>query len=236
MTTEGRAYTLNGMPESLEELPLFPLRTVLFPHATLRLHVFEERYRAMVNDCLRTDGPFGIALIREGSEVGSAEPYLVGTVARIVKVETYDDGRMDIEVQGERRFRIREFDDSRPYPLGRVQTVEEHGDPDPFDPAVLEARNAFEALVQRYFERQRFAVQVVFPTDPRTLSFTIANLLPVDDLVKQRLLEITDTVDRLEELLPYLRAALLEMQPVPAAGHTFVPLAAGDLQEWETPN
>ena len=202
------------MSESLEELPLFPLRTVLFPHATLRLHVFEERYRIMVQECLRTEGPFGVALIRgDGDEAGEpAEPYLVGTVARITKVETYEDGRMDIEVQGERRFRVREFDDSRPYLLGLVQAVEEHGDPDPQDPVVVEARDTFEALVQRYFERQRFSVQVSFPPDPRLLSFTIANLLPVDDLVKQRLLEITDTLDRFEELLPYLRAALFEMR------------------------
>ena len=157
------AYTGRGMPESLEELPLFPLRTVLFPHATLRLHVFEERYRIMVQECLRTDGPFGVALIREGSEVGDdAEPYLVGTVARITEVQNYDDGRMDITVQGERRFRIREFDESRPYLLGRVQPVEEHGDPDPKDPLVVEARETFEALVQRYFERQSFGVQVSF--------------------------------------------------------------------------
>jgi len=225
------------MPESLEELPLFPLRTVLFPHATLRLHVFEERYRTMVNDCLRTDGPFGVALIRDGEEIGEgAEPYLVGTVARIVKVETYEDGRMDIEVQGERRFRIRELDESRPYLLGRVQTVEEYPLLDPQDPLVIEARDTFEALVQRYFERQRFAVQVVFPPDPQMLSFTIANLLPVPDLVKQRLLEVTDTLDRLEELLPYLRAALQEMEPVTAAGRAFVPLATSDLDEWTNPN
>ena len=225
------------MPERLEELPLFPLRTVLFPHATLRLHVFEERYRAMVQDCLRDEGPFGVALIREGSEVGEgAEPYLVGTVARITKVETYDDGRMDIEVQGERRFRVREFDDSRPYLLGRVQPVEEHGDLDPQDPVVIEARDTFEALVQRYFERQRFAVQVSFPPDPRLLSFTIANLLPVDDLVKQRLLEITDTLDRLEEILPYLRAALRDMRPKPPHGPDFSPVAAKDLDEWTSPN
>ena len=225
------------MPESLEELPLFPLRTVLFPHATMRLHVFEDRYRKMVHDCLRTEGAFGIALIRDGEEAGPAEPYLVGTVARITKVETYDDGRMDIQVQGERRFRIREFDDrSHPYLLGLTQPVEEHGEPDPEDPLVVETRDVFQALVQRYFERQRFAFQVVVRPDPRTLSFTIANLLPVDDLVKQRFLEITDTLDRLEELLPYLRAALLELEPIPMANRAYVPLATGDLDDWATPN
>ena len=225
------------MSESLEELPLFPLRTVLFPHATLRLHVFEERYRIMVQECLRTDGPFGVALIRDGAEVGDeAEPYLVGTVARITKVENYDDGRMDIEVQGERRFRIRELDESRPYLLGRVQPIEEHGEPDPSDPLVIEARDTFEALVQRYFERQSFGVQVVFPPDPRMLSFSIASHLPVDDLVKQRLLEITDTLDRLEEILPYLRAALLDMRPASPAGRAFSPIQAKDLDEWTSPN
>jgi Lon protease-like protein len=224
------------MPESLEELPLFPLRTVLFPHATLRLHVFEERYRIMIHDCLRMDGPFGIALIRDGEENGPADPYLVGTVARITKVETYEDGRMDVEVVGERRFRVREFDESKPYLLGRVEPVEEHLAADPLDPVVLEARDTFQALVQRYFERQRFDVQVVFPPDPRALSFTIANLLPFDDLVKQRLLEITDTLDRFEELLPYLRAALREMQPIPTSGRSFMPLGTNDLDEWATPN
>lgn len=225
------------MPESLEELPLFPLRTVLFPHATLRLHVFEDRYRRMVQDCLRADGAFGIALIRDGSEVGeAAEPYLVGTVARITKVETYDDGRMDIQVTGEGRFRIRELDDSRPYLLGRVQPVEEHPEPDADEPLVVQARDLFQALVQRYFERQKFAFQVVVRPDPRTLSFTIANLLPLEDLVKQRLLEITDTLDRLEELLPYLRAALLDLEPVAPMGRAFVPLASSDLEDWTNPN
>jgi Lon protease-like protein len=225
------------MPESLEELPLFPLRTVLFPHATLRLHVFEERYRIMVHECLRTDSPFGIALIRQGEETGAAEPYLVGTVARITKVETYEDGRMDIEVIGERRFRIRRIDEeSHPYLLGHVETVEEHGAPDPLDDTVLEARETFVALVKRYFERQRFEVQVVFPSDPQMLSFTIANLLPVDDLVKQRLLEISDSLDRLDEMLPYLRAALQEAQPIDTKGHSFVPLATNDLSEWANPN
>lgn len=225
------------MPESFEELPLFPLRTVLFPHATLRLHVFEPRYRAMVQDCLKHDGPFGIALIRNGEEVGEhAEPYLVGTVARISKVETYEDGRMDIEVHGEGRFRIRHLDEnSYPYLIGHVEPVEEHGEPEADDPILVATRATFEALMQRYFERQRFSVQVVFPSDPRTLSFTVANLLPIDDLGKQRLLEITDTRERLEELLPYLQASLLELRPA-APAREYVPLAANDLEDWATPN
>ena len=66
------------MSEKLEELPLFPLQTVLFPYAEQYLHIFEERYQEMVQLCLKEDRPFGVVLIRSGSEVGPAEPYLVG--------------------------------------------------------------------------------------------------------------------------------------------------------------
>src|SRR5947207_994253 len=101
------------MSQSLEELPLFPLNAVIFPYAALQLHIFEERYRDMVRNCLEFDRPFGIVLIRSGGETGHADPYMVGTAVRITGVRNYDDGRMDIEVQGERRFRIRELDESQ---------------------------------------------------------------------------------------------------------------------------
>ena len=117
-------YNEGGMSEKLEELPLFPLETVLFPYAALQLHVFEERYRDMVRDCMSSDKPFGIVLIRSGDMTGgSAEPYMVGTAVRIVQVYTYEDGRLDIQVQGERRFRIRKIDESKPYLVGWVEPV-----------------------------------------------------------------------------------------------------------------
>ncbi|MFQ3669585.1 MAG: LON peptidase substrate-binding domain-containing protein, partial [Fimbriimonadaceae bacterium] len=113
------------MPEDLEELPLFPLETVLFPYASIQLHVFEDRYREMVRECVEYDRPFGIVLLKTGSEIGdpNAEPYLVGTAVRIRHIHTYEDGRMDLHVQGERRFRIRRLDESRPYLTGLVEPV-----------------------------------------------------------------------------------------------------------------
>jgi len=69
------------------ELPLFPLNTVLFPGATLPLHVFEERYKQMINQCLESRSPFGVLLIRSGNEVGTpTEPFEVGTTASIAHV------------------------------------------------------------------------------------------------------------------------------------------------------
>jgi len=222
------------MAQELEELPLFPLNTVLFPHAQIQLHVFEDRYRELVRVCLEDDRPFGIVLIRSGNEVGGdADPYLVGTVVRINEVHNYDDGRMDIYVQGERRFRIRRIDESGPFLMGYVEPVIEHAieDDERAEALLTQAREEFELLVQRLFERQEFSVQVVFPQDPVTLSFTIANLLSMENLQKQRLLEATDTLERFEELLPVLRNHILEAhQP------NYYRLASQDLREWITPN
>ncbi len=223
------------MSPQLEELPLFPLHTVLFPYANLRLHIFEDRYREMIRVCLKEDRPFGIVLIRSGSDNGPIDPYLVGTAARIVLAETYDDGRMDIQVQGERRFRIRELDDHTwPYLLGRVEPVVEHEmETSPHSGEVLEqARTEFEQLIQKLFAPQKFQVEVKFPEDPVALSFTIANLLPMENLDKQRLLETTDTLERMEDLLPILRGHISEATP----RTTYYRLTAEDLSDWILPN
>src|SRR5438270_2494584 len=155
-----------GMSEKLEELPLFPLNTVLFPYAELYLHIFEPRYQEMVQMCLKEDRPFGVVLIRAGSEAGNAEPYLVGTAVRIVGLHTYEDGRMDIHVKGERRFRIRKLDESHAYLLGRVEPVVEaeiEADSETED-MLARAKEEVEALIQRVFEH-RADVTVVFPSD-----------------------------------------------------------------------
>ena len=82
-------------PDDLIELPLFPLNVVLFPGMSLPLHIFEERYKAMIGACSEHDTPFGVLLIKEGQEVGDpAEPFQVGTTARITEVQQLEDGRM----------------------------------------------------------------------------------------------------------------------------------------------
>src|SRR5437773_5641479 len=102
-------------------LPLFPLNTVLFPGMGLPLHVFEERYRQMIGECLEADRCFGVCLIRYGSEVGGpAEPYLVGTQAEILAVRRLPDGRMNLVAAGRRRFRVVEITRWQPYILGEV--------------------------------------------------------------------------------------------------------------------
>jgi Lon protease-like protein len=110
------------------ELPLFPLRAVLCPGVALPLHIFEARYRLMVNRCIDRGEPFGVVLLREGREVGPLRGQVadIGTTAVIRRAGTYPDGRIDILTVGQQRFRLDEVDsDSEPYLVGRVTLLEE---------------------------------------------------------------------------------------------------------------
>ena len=84
------------------ELPLFPLNTVLFPGMPLPLHIFEDRYKQMINNCLEEKEPFGVVLIRNGKEALGplAQPHSIGCTARIVEVQKLSDGRMNITSVG----------------------------------------------------------------------------------------------------------------------------------------
>src|SRR3972149_3913808 len=107
------------------ELPLFPLNSVLFPGATLPLHIFEERYKLMIGRCLQSGAPFGVLLIRSGNEVGEAgEPLDVATPTRIVRVQPLDEGRMNLICLGERRFRLLKKLRETPYLVGEVEPLD----------------------------------------------------------------------------------------------------------------
>ena len=110
------------------ELPLFPLNSVLCPGIALPLHIFEDRYRALVRHCIDSSSPFGIVLIREGREVGTGAISFtgIGTIAEIRDAGKYDDGRYDLLVVGTRRFEIRQvLSGKRPYLVAEVDVLEE---------------------------------------------------------------------------------------------------------------
>jgi Lon protease-like protein len=107
----------------LLELPLFPLNSVLFPGTPLSLHIFEERYKLMLRRCIDANEPFGVVLIKSGSEVGRvAVPHLVGCSALVTDVEALDGGRMNITAVGVERFRTVSFEHNQPYLVGKVET------------------------------------------------------------------------------------------------------------------
>jgi Lon protease-like protein len=129
------------------ELPLFPLHTVLCPGIALPLHIFEERYRILVGQCLELEEPFGVVLIARGNEVGPVpEVASVGTTAMIRQAARYPDGRYDIVTVGEKRFRIDRVDTTcAPYAVADVSLVDE-----PFGGSPEQASEAAEVVGRRF--------------------------------------------------------------------------------------
>src|SRR5205809_7823326 len=96
-------------------LPLFPLNVVLFPHMPLPLHIFEPRYRQMIADCLEEGHSFDVVAIQAGSETGPATPHELGTVGQIIRIDRFDDCRMNLLAMGVSRFEIVGTADDRRY-------------------------------------------------------------------------------------------------------------------------
>lgn len=174
------------------ELPLFPLNTVLFPGQVLPLHIFEERYRLMIRHCLAQDVPFGVVLIKRGQEVGGdAEPYMVGTVARIIESTHLNDGAMNIVTVGVERFRIRRLLRDRPYLRGEVLSLP-MADPD--DPeSVLAAAHLVRDRVQQYItliaEAAGLQIQIEeIPSGAQQIGYLAAVTMQIDNKEKQELL------------------------------------------------
>jgi Lon protease-like protein len=197
---------------------LFPLNAVLFPGAVLNLHIFEPRYKQMINECLETGEGFGVALISEGTEAGDPNvmPHDVGSIAEIVDVQPLPFGRFFISTIGRERFRIIEIVNREPYLTVEAELIEE--DP-PTDFEVDELNEAVRSLFAQYqamlleFSGQESSVEL--PSDAQGASYLIGDTLQIAEPVKQRLLELDDTksrlraeVDFLERLLPQLRRLL----------------------------
>lgn len=190
-------------------LPLFPLPVVLFPGASLPLHIFEPRYRRMVARCLEFDRRFGL-VYHDPDRAGpfSTDSGGVGCVAFIERFQLLPDGRSLIRVQGEERFRILDGVESGEPFLEAV--VEPFTDPPPSDPEGLPARRRDSAaLFLRLLERVGREGNPVEALDPdRELSFRLARRVGVDPEWQQALLESTDEGERLDLLDRLFRAAI----------------------------
>ena len=190
-------------------LPLFPLHAVLFPHMEMPLRIFEPRYRQMLEFCQAQDGMFGVVLIRSGSEVGGpAQPFEVGTMAHIDAVQPRPDGTLAVTITGQRRFRLAEVVQNRPYMVGLVQPLDEVEGGDlrgPMDEAVTLAQNTLRRMLGLNGE---WSNRVPLPRDPARLSYALAERLPLDVQPRQELLEARTTFERLMRELPLLRHEL----------------------------
>ena len=182
------------------QLPLFPLNVVLFPNATMPLQIFEERYKLMLDACLKADSQFGVVLIRSGPEVGGdAVPHAVGTVARILQVNRVKEGGSFISIVGRRRFEIQRVVQQRPYLEATVTLLEEDQTVSLSQSELAAMREAVTLYVRLAMGlRGGWICQARIPSDPTTLSYHLPGLLAVSAVEKQALLEQASTLKRLE--------------------------------------
>lgn len=174
------------------ELPLFPLNSVLFPTMPLKLHIFEERYKLMINHCVDNQEPFGVVLIASGDEALGplATPYMVGTTAHIQHVQKLPYERMNIMAVGRDRFIVNELHNDRPYLYADVELQPFDENPEP----LAQSGTRLRPLVERYLGALEEARQVQIkgdqiPRDPMSLAYLAAMILQTDMAQKQDLLE-----------------------------------------------
>jgi Lon protease-like protein len=179
------------------ELGLFPLGLVLFPTERIPLHIFEPRYRELISECIAEDGEFGIVLAAEG---GIHE---VGTRARVTRVlETFDDGRMNIIVEGGERFRIVELTSGRSFQTADVDAVEDEDDP-PAEQDVERLLALYRELVAR---TESMAAEP--DADSTDFSFDLGARIDFGDELKQELLELRSPRERVERMIELLEAVI----------------------------
>jgi hypothetical protein len=184
-----------------EEIPLFPLNTVLFPGGPLPLRIFEARYLDLVKRCLREDSGFGVVLIREGVEAGGpAQTFDVGTYARIVDFSQQPDGLLGIRALGQARFRILERRRaSDGLNLADIEWLPPDL-PQPLPEEFAELGPAIDAALTQigepYLDIERR------PGDAAWVAGRLAEILPLPTVHKQHCLELDDPVERLRYLRP----------------------------------
>ena len=198
-----------GPSDDLSELALFPLNLVLFPGMRLPLHIFEERYKAMIGACIEGEEPFGVLLIKEGQESGEpAEPVQVGTTARITQVNRLEEGRLNILTQGERRFELVELIQTTPHLVGLVRYLEE-GSEEVAESLLVEIQEKYTNFLKHLATvAGGWNSRVDLPEEPSQLSAeviaSLSSSIEVSTEVRQRLLETPALQSRLELLLPLL--------------------------------
>jgi Lon protease-like protein len=184
--------------DSIERFPLFPLGLVLLPGEAVPLHIFEERYKLMIDECLDEGREFGILWM---SDDGLKE---TGCAARVTRLlERMDDGRMNILVQGTRPFRLERRIDELPYPAGDVELLDEEEGQAPAEEAGDEARARYAELVERVTESRPDEGELG-GLDAYGMAATLDFALEA----KQDLLELRSERSRLERLAELFASTL----------------------------
>lgn len=209
---------------------MFPLNTVLFPGVTIPLHVFEDRYRALVHHLLtipdKSARVFGIVAIREGYEVGShgtQSVHRVGCLAQMTSVEPHADGRFDIEVVGRQRIQLHDMDTSGPYLSGTVEVLDDGKEGEEALQEAATSRKIFAAYREQLSQlRGADVLDGALPDDPAYLSYSLAAACLLTLRERQSLLEVDTARERLILLRYSLREEMRAMRAVPSLPATEV--------------
>ncbi len=207
---------------------MFPLSSVVFPGMSVPLHVFEDRYRMLVNHLLTVDDPadrvFGTVAIREGYEVGdhgAQSVYRMGCILQLTEVERNGDGSFDIVAVARERMMLEEMQRGVDFPQGVVARVPE---PEVEVPAELleRARATFTAFRVAMIELQGDPFGGSLPRDPGYLAWTLSALTPLPLAERQSLLEATDSTERLRLVTKLLTEELRAINVIPSLPATQV--------------
>jgi hypothetical protein len=208
-------------------LPMFPLSAVLFPQATMPLHVFEPRYRQLMHDCLEGDPRFGVVLIERGSEVGGGDQRAaLGTRGVITRAAELPDGRWVLEVRGEAVVVIEEWLPDDPYPQALVREPEpvpvlaDDIDPGPLlDDAALRVRRA-RALLAEHGGGPALEPGLALDGggDPEVAAWQLCGVAPVNAYDAQRLLAADGAAERLALLVELMDDLELDLRRMLTGG------------------
>ena len=212
-------------------LPMFPLNTVLFPGLVVPLHVFEDRYRALIHHLLREPDPaqrlFGSVCIREGYEVGehgAQSLFRVGTRMQLTEISRNPDGTFDIVAVGRDRMRLDRLQTSGDFPAGEVEVLPDARAASVPDEVVEQALAMFEAFRVAVAPFRGDPHPGNLPTDPTYLSWTLAAVAPLPMPERQALLESDDALERLVLVTELLREELRAMIVIPSLPATEIAL------------
>jgi ATP-dependent Lon protease len=202
------------MVQGVNELPLFPLSVVLFPGVPLPLHIFEPRYRQMLGDIRASHNLFGLSYFDSSTSEKEIPPAgSIGCVAKVTESQALPDGRSNILTVGVIRYHIEEYvDRGDPYLMARVSYFEDDDDnSEEVRERSREVADTFSRIARavRTINDERAALPNIADTEPQRLSFLVAAAMEVDMDVKQELLELRLTSERLRRLHDILGRAVL---------------------------
>jgi Lon protease-like protein len=195
------------------ELPLFPLPVVLFPGVPLPLHIFEPRYRQLLLDIRARNNLFGVAYFDPANTTNDVpQAGHVGCVAEVTELQGLPDGRSNILTLGLIRFRIESYVESEdPYLVVKVSYFEDDDeDEETLAGPTREVAETFTRIAQavRTINDERSSLPDITDTEPQKLSFLVAAAMELEPEVKQELLELRSTFERLERLRVMLLLAV----------------------------